>query len=245
MKAPHVLIVEDDPLISLFIKEILVDEGYVIAGIARDTINALKKVKTSKIDLIILDIHLEGNTTGIDFAREIRGSGFDIPIIFLSSYSDKEHRDSAFTTRPTAFLTKPFKEVDLVLAAELALKEDHPKDAGTQVDESEGFLLSEHIFIKDGRTFRKFLLTDIFWIKGEGSYCEIHTRAEKTVVRNTLKKFQSLLDEKGFMKVHRSYVANLANMTAFGPDGLEFGDQLIPANKEKREEIIRRIRKIT
>ena len=245
MKSPNVLIVEDDPLISLFIKEILVDEGYAIVGVARDAFTALKKVASSEIDLIILDIHLEGNSTGIDFAQEVRASEYDIPIIFLSSYYDKEHRDSAFATQPAAYLTKPFKEADLILAAELALKEDHPKDAGTQIDGEESFLMSDHIFIKDGRTYRKFLIADIFWIKGEGSYCEIHTQKEKTVIRNTLKKFQSLLDEKGFMKVHRSYVVNLNNMTALGPNGLEFGEQTVPVNKERREEIIRRIRKIT
>ena len=60
MKPANVLIVEDDPVISLFIKEVLSDEGYAIAGIARDTVSAMEKVEASEVDLIILDIHLEG-----------------------------------------------------------------------------------------------------------------------------------------------------------------------------------------
>ena len=127
----------------------------------------------------------------------------------------------------------------------MAISEQHPSNAGTHIEEEDSFLLSEHIFIKDNRTFRKFAIADIRWIKGDGSYCEIQTVSGKTVVRNTLKQFQPLLDEKGFMKVHRSYVVNLHHMTALSPKGIQMDEDTIPINKEIRKEIINKVRRIS
>ena len=245
MKSPLVLIVEDDPMISLFIREVLEDGGYAVAPIASESPTAIQYLSEFDPDLLILDIKLEEDHTGIDVAREVRKLGKSIPFIYLSAYHNSIYREAALATQPAAYLTKPFKEADLLLAVELALSPAHPNTAATHINKSSGgLLLSDHIFIKDGRSYRKILIADLCWIKGDGSYCEIRTLQGKTVVRNVLKKFQFLVEEAGFMQVHRSYLVNLANMTSVNSKGLQFGDQVIPIKKEVRDEIIRMVRRI-
>ncbi|MEM7039345.1 MAG: response regulator transcription factor [Bacteroidota bacterium] len=245
MTKPVILIVEDDPLISIFIKEVLEGEGYEVAPVARDYGSAIQLISAIQPALLILDVNLEGEKSGIDVAKTVRQTKPEIPFIYLTAYYDPETRTSAFATQPAAYLTKPFKESDLILAAALALSQDHPVDAGTDLNHaSEGFLLSDHLFIKDRRNYRKFRISDICWIKGDGSYCEIHTYQGKTVIRNVLKKFDPLLDRDGFLKVHRSYVVNIANITEIGPKGLKFGEDVVPVKKEVRDLIVERVRKI-
>lgn len=116
----RVLIVEDDPLIAEDISESLKEIGYVIAGIAYDSEEALTLVRSTSPNIAILDINLESEKDGIEIGEYIQ-KNIQIPFIYLTSYSDKSTLERAKKTRPMAYIVKPFDERDLYTALEIAL----------------------------------------------------------------------------------------------------------------------------
>ena len=119
--AEHLLIVEDDPTIACDIAMNLEDHGYIIEGIAYSVDDAIEILeKSATIDLVMLDINLEGERSGIDLAK-ILDTDYGIPFIYLTSYSDETTITNAAGTFPASYLVKPFKESDLAPAVKIAL----------------------------------------------------------------------------------------------------------------------------
>jgi DNA-binding NarL/FixJ family response regulator len=117
----HILIVEDEAAIACDIAMNLEDHGFHIAGVVHSVTDALQILEGSKkIDLVMLDINLEGEQSGIDLAL-ILDEQYGTPFIFLTSYSDQETVSSAAGTFPASYLVKPFRENDLAPAVRIAL----------------------------------------------------------------------------------------------------------------------------
>jgi signal transduction histidine kinase len=116
----QVLIVEDERLVAQDISQILQDEGYEICAIASDGETAIKKMVEFTPDLALLDIRIKGNIDGVDVARFIQ-SFFDIPIIYLTAFSDAETLKRAQATNPMGYVVKPFRREQLLTSVKIAL----------------------------------------------------------------------------------------------------------------------------
>lgn len=116
-----ILIVEDDPVISELVSWRLRKLGYEVSGTAQTGLEALRQIQAHRPDLILIDIMLQGEMDGTDLARQINRE-FSIPFIYVTAYSDKETMARVIDTAPSGFLLKPFKNEDLKVAIELALK---------------------------------------------------------------------------------------------------------------------------
>lgn len=119
-KALNILVVEDEALTALELQKKLVLWGYKVVGTASSGEKAVEMVFELKPDLIIMDILLKGEMTGIDAAVTIRNQ-LDIPIIYLTAYCNVETFEGAKVTQPYAYLIKPFQEYELKFAIEMAL----------------------------------------------------------------------------------------------------------------------------
>lgn len=117
-----ILIVEDEYPIALDIEITLRKRGYDIVGIAPNYNKAIQLLSSYNVDLVLLDINLESDKSGLDIAREIN-SKYEAPIVFLTAYSDKRTFDKALELSPSGFISKPFKEVDVVNTIEIAFKQ--------------------------------------------------------------------------------------------------------------------------
>jgi len=106
MSKGKVLVVEDERIISLEIRLILQKLGYEVVGSLQSGDQVLEKVKTLNPDLILMDIMLEGDTDGIQTIEEVRKVS-DVPVIYMTAYSDHNTRERANATNPTNFLVKP------------------------------------------------------------------------------------------------------------------------------------------
>lgn len=113
MSAIDVMIVEDEAIIALDIKEILKRSGFSISAIVGTGAAAIQKAKELKPDVILMDVMLGRGINGIQAAGEIRKSQ-NIPVIFISSFSDNHAVSSAFKISPYGYLVKPFDESELV-----------------------------------------------------------------------------------------------------------------------------------
>lgn len=108
-----VLIAEDDLVIAQDIRNTLEENGYSVVSMAATGKDAVKMTESEKPDLILMDINLRGKMNGIDAAEIIQKSN-NVPIIFVTGLTDDESFLHAYLTKPAAYLTKPFKRVDLL-----------------------------------------------------------------------------------------------------------------------------------
>jgi DNA-binding NtrC family response regulator len=113
-----ILIVEDQFVEAHSLKVILKKAGYVVCTIARSVREGLKVVEEEKPDLVLLDIHLRDNLTGIDLAKSLREK--NIAFVFLSANSNKQILNAAKATKPYGFLVKPFREKDVLVMLDVA-----------------------------------------------------------------------------------------------------------------------------
>jgi len=119
MKKYKILIVEDEVIVALDIKDELEILGYEVIDLVTNHTNALKTVQNELPDLIIMDINLKNSKDGIETAKAILQIQY-IPIIYLTAYTDDITIEKASNTNPVGYITKPFKNDDLRISLRLA-----------------------------------------------------------------------------------------------------------------------------
>lgn len=117
---PRIMVVEDESVVAKDIEQCLHVLGYNTTEGAVSGEEAVEKAKKFHPDLIVMDIHLKGDMDGIEATRLI-GTHLDIPVIYLTAYSDQNIIERAKVTRPSGFINKPFSHKDLRTSIELAL----------------------------------------------------------------------------------------------------------------------------
>lgn len=115
-----VLIVEDEILLGLDLKKTIEKLGYQVTNIAKNANNALKSIMENEPTVIMMDIHLKNSIDGIETAVNIKEIK-EIPIIFLTAFTDEETIKRAVQVEPMGYLTKPYKIEDLKTTIHLAL----------------------------------------------------------------------------------------------------------------------------
>lgn len=120
MPKVNVLVVEDESIVSKDIQQSLKKLGYNVVGAASTGEKAIELAKTENPDIILMDIMLKGDLTGIDTAEVIKQE-LDIPVIYLTAYADESTLAKAKVTEPYGYIIKPFKEIDLNTSIEMAL----------------------------------------------------------------------------------------------------------------------------
>lgn len=120
MEKARILIVEDEVIIGMEIQDRLTQLGYDVVNLTASGEDAIRKVERFHPDLVLMDIMLEGSTDGVKAAEIIRQK-FNIPVVFLSAYSDNETLERAKLTEPFGYILKPFDERELRTTIEIAL----------------------------------------------------------------------------------------------------------------------------
>lgn len=120
MDQAKILIVEDEPLTVKFMTLLLSRSGYCVCGAARTGEEAIAMVRGERPDLVLMDIKLPGEIDGIAAAECIRERE-DIPILFVSAYATTDVIARTMHTRPSGYVTKPFKSAHLLHQVEMAL----------------------------------------------------------------------------------------------------------------------------
>ena len=107
-KSLRILIVEDEPILALELKEDLQDMGFFVSEVVFDGDMVLHAFLRYKPDVVLMDIKLNGFRDGIDSASQIRGF-YKTPIIYLSSFSEAEVIGRLTRTAPYTYLQKPYE----------------------------------------------------------------------------------------------------------------------------------------
>lgn len=119
MKKAAIFIVEDELIVAEDIRQIINTLGYSVTGIARSGELAIEKVRETRPDLVLMDIHLAGAMDGVEAARQIY-SLFGIPVIYITAHADDELLERAKVTEPYGYIIKPYDERELHSVIEMA-----------------------------------------------------------------------------------------------------------------------------
>ncbi len=200
ISASRFLIVEDELLIAETISEYLKREGCGKIVIVDSVEEAIHEIEANRPDMILTDIALGKEKNGIDLGNLIH-TKYHIPFLYITSHADKGMIDKAKHTRPNAYIVKPFKKEDLLVAIELGLYNvSHAPVASTETEE---------LMIKEGRTLVRLYHTNILWMEADGNYTTIYLKDDKRrVVRTSLTEFQEQLPSPTFIRIHKSYLVN-------------------------------------
>lgn len=245
--AIKILIVEDNVIIADDMQSMLEEIGYEVVDNVIVYEQAVEVLKNNHVDLVLIDIILASDKTGIDLGKHIR-KNYNIPFIFVTSNSDKATVENAKTVKPDGYLVKPFEQQDLYTSIEIALsnfnyaqKSAEKTDLENKAGE-EGFtsnsVLKDSIFVKKQHLYYRIQFGDIQFIKADNVYLEVNTVDKKFLVRSPLKDYLEKLPKNKFFRAHKSYIVNVDHIDAINSKDIMINNQLIPISKEFKEFII-------
>ena len=244
--AIRILLIEDEAVLALDLSELLQAEGYHVVGIADNGPAALALYQAHAVDLVLCDIRIQGPWDGIETITRLAAPGHPVPVIYLSSYSDRATRERALHTLPAAYLLKPVTPQSLYVAVELALHALSSRQAATALPASAAphgpepvLRLGETIFIRHNYRFVRVHLADILLLQADNTHTLLVTENQKYALRLTLGHLLDRLANRQLVRVHRSYAVNIGRVNSFTDQELTLADQTVPLSRQYREDFLR------
>ncbi|MEM6800873.1 MAG: LytTR family transcriptional regulator DNA-binding domain-containing protein [Bacteroidota bacterium] len=240
----RVFALEDEFFHQENLKITLDDLGYDLVGLEDKAEGMLPLVKEKKPDIVLLDIHLSGEESGIDLGHKIN-QNLPTPIIYITSFSDSQTFKKASLTHPYAYLTKPVEKLALQSSIELALQstqeEESPQDWESDI------LFRNFFFVKIGPKLVKIHPEEVYYIEVSGNrYCQIVTANRQAHIRATLTEIQKKLNPSPFVRVHKSYLINPMHLESIHQmnQTLQIGPHEIPLGKTYKDSFFDRLNRL-
>ncbi|MFA7445312.1 MAG: response regulator transcription factor [Flavobacteriaceae bacterium] len=219
MESQSILLVEDNFLNRRISKKVLVENGYLVYE-AKNTKETHEILKNETISLIILDINLgEDEQDGITLGQQIKEK-YGVPFIYLTAYENAEIISKAVATSPYSYLTKPFKNVDLITSVEIALRQSANRVKNNL-----------NIMVKDEDYNVSLPADQINYIESDGNYLLFHTDKKVYKCRSTIKQILEKLPETDFLQVHRAYVVNKNKIEKYCSKSVVIKNREVPVSK--------------
>jgi len=245
-----ILVVEDENIVAKDIQHSLKKLGYEVLGVCATGDDAMSKAEHLKPNLVLMDIMLKGDVSGIEASDYIRQK-LNIPVIFLTAYADSSTLAKAKVTEPYGYIIKPFKEIDLQTNIEIALY-NHEKS--NEAKKERDFLYSlveakstrETIFVKSNLKLIKINTKDIYYLEALKDYVTINTKNNRYIIHSTMKDIEKKFPPAEFVRAHRSYIVRIDKITAIDHHFLVLDDiqKQIPVSSSYREELEKRLNMI-
>ena len=179
------------------------NEGIFKIEYAESGMEAVKKAKEFKPDLIFLDIELP-DLTGLQVAELIAELDLACKIIFATAYD--QYAIQAFKLRAFHYILKPYQETDV----QAVFKQMHPQKKAPQHESIPHSAVKLAIEIEDG--IKYLSPQDIMFISKEGKNVHVHTREAYFDAQYTLQELEQKLTPYGFFRCHKSYLINLQHV---------------------------------
>jgi DNA-binding LytR/AlgR family response regulator len=249
MEKINIFIVEDESIVAKDIQNSLIKLGYKVVGIANNGNDAIERIIELTPDLVLMDIMIKGDLTGIDVSEKIKEK-INIPIIFLTAYADEGTLSKAKITEPYGYILKPFKEIDLHSTIEMAVYK-HQKDAALLKErdflysmvESKDDSTKDILFVKANSRLVKVHLKDIYFVEALKDYVIINTQNARYTVHSTMKEIDKKLGNIDFARIHRSFIARLDKIQSIDSQNviLENDKKIIPVGGSYRDELMQKL----
>jgi two-component system response regulator LytT len=248
MAKTSILVVEDEAIVAKDIQNSLKKLGYNVPSVENSGEDAIESAGQHRPDLVLMDIMLKGQISGIEAADQIK-KRYEIPVIFLTAYADESTLSKAKVTEPYGYIIKPFKEIDLHTSIEMALykhgkeqevKRERDLYSAIVTDKS----VDDCIFVKSNSRLVKVKTSDISHVEALKDYVIIHSAAGKYTVHSTMKDIADKLSNAEFQRVHRSYIVRVDKISAIEQNNLVMDDdkKVIPIGGSYKDDLVSRLK---
>ena len=220
--------IDDEPLALRQLVSYLEKVPYfTVVGSCHSAMEAARMLDETEPDVLFVDINMP-DLNGLDFVRSLHQHPL---IVFTTAYS--EYAVEGYKVDAVDYLLKPFGMADVMAAAERVKRQYEllHADNVSPVDADEA------IFLKTDSKVQRVLVSDIVSIEGMGEYLRIHIAGQQkpAVVLMSLKKIEERLAERRFMRVHKSFIINLAHIKEITRTRVQMDDgQDIPLGESYR-----------
>lgn len=243
MNSPtKILIVEDEMIIGANISLQLSKLGYEVTGIVSRGEEAINHVKQNRPDIVLMDIQLKGELDGIDTVIRMQQQ-MDMPVIYLTANNDENNFDRAKSTNPYAFISKPFKKLDLQHAIELTMGrlDKNKSSSNEEATCISPFIQSDSIYVRRNERMIKIMINDIYYFEADRNYCKIFAKNKECLLVMTLKEINDRLPPEHFLRIHRSFIINLSHVDEVAGTHVVIHKKAIPLSKTLRGELMNRL----
>lgn len=228
------IIIEDQPPAQRILKKFIEDIGSLqLRATFSDAIQAMEYLKSEKVDLVFLDIHLP-KISGIDLLKSVPNLP---PVILTTAFSDYALESYEFSV--VDYLLKPFSFQRFVKAVSKVPTHNPAEQKTTSLPEQ----VAGHreIFIKSGYEYIKVSVDDISYIKSDADYTELFTSGKKLLSSEPLRNWLETLDPNQFVRVHKSYIVNAAKIVKVVGNQIYMADQaIIPIGRAFKDDFTNR-----
>lgn len=217
-------IIDDEHLAQKILEEYVAKTSFLeLKGSFSSALDAAAKIDQDKPDLLFLDINMP-ELNGISFISVLNPK----PMIILTTAYD-QYALKAFDLEVKDYLLKPISFERFYKGVLRVYQESNPnhqqvKQEAPPVVKSD----PDYIFLKVGFRIQKVEVRDILFVEGMKDYLRIHTAKDKIMTLMSFSKFEELLPENKFARVHRSYMVALQKIDHIEKNRIRIGDQNIP-----------------
>ena len=217
--AKSILICDDSILARKQLKDVISTLGTPTFYEAADGVDAVKKYKEFKPDIVFMDIYV-GDELGIDIARQLRNNGYENLLIF-STITD-EYAIESYSVRANGYILKPYNMTRLESVLDRVLEKYD----------------TDFMRVKVRNTYVNVPYSDIIYIESCNNRCILHTADEEYSLYMRLDDIEKSLsgDESRFLRCHRSYIVNMDHITAVDEQfRLDNGESVLIRSKSKAQ----------
>jgi two-component system, response regulator PdtaR len=244
----NVMIVEDESIVAMDLSAGLEHDGYNVVGIADNYTDAIRLFSDNAVDILLMDINIYGNKDGVETATALMKIK-QVPLIYLTAFTDTKTVERVKHTNPAAFLTKPYNIDNVRIAIDLALHNFAETKTAAKIlpmtvaaekktDKEQFLQLKDYIFIKQNYRFVKFRLSEILFAEADNNYVNINTQGQKFTLRLSLADLVDRLQYSRLVRVHRSYAVNLDEISSFDEQVIRIDKHEIPIGRNHRQEFL-------
>ena len=232
-KAISCLIVDDEAVARDIIATHLAKMPNVnIIASCSHALEANTYLNAYEIDLIFLDINMP-EISGIAFAKSIKK---DVKVIFTTAYRD--YAVEGFELKAVDYLLKPIAFERLLQAVNTYFEVYHPTETKLtrQIDVNSNFM-----FVRSERRMRKIDFNKIIYVESFSDYLKIHLASETIITRETISAIEAKLPHEYFMRIHRSYIVAIFNISSYTNELININKKALPISRSYKNEVIGRL----
>ena len=234
MEPLNCLIVDDEPpALDVLRTYLALVPGLRLVGECSHALDAFRFLQQEGVDLLFLDIQMP-QLNGVDLIKSLKNPP---PVIFTTAF--REYAVEGFEHNAVDYLLKPFSFDRFLRAVDKVSSLRHeevarPLSSATTAVRSEP---GEFLYFRADRKMVKVYLDDILYIESLKDYVKIVTGQGQIVTKHSITSVEAMLPEKGFQRIHRSFVISLDQVSSYTTTHVELGSRELPIGKLYKHEV--------
>lgn len=229
------LIVDDEKPARELVKQYCSELPFInVLGECKNAFETIEALSSNKVDLLFLDIKMP-KLNGIELLRTLK----TMPYVIITT-AFRDYAVESFELDVTDYLKKPFsyeRFLKAVLKVKMLIE-----NTSAPAEESSITVINDntdYIFIKADRAIHKITTENLQYVEAMGDYANFYCTDKKHTIYTTLKKVESILPEKYFVRIHRSYIVSIKYIDCIEGNQVFIGDKSLPIGKSYRESFLR------